>query len=171
MPPSTTGTAESGEGDDAAAAPHTHSDGTHAEHYVPRLTVLPMGHTKVLHLIRHGEGFHNVAGGADPAAYRHWDWEDAHLTPAGWEQALALRAHLAGLGPAFRPGLVVVSPLTRTLQTAAGVFGSGPWQPPAAEGGSGAAVAAAPPFMLAQEGVEVRGRVWGYVPCPSAAGA
>ena len=155
--PSTTGEEE---GDAAAAAaaaapPHTHSDGTHAEHCVPRLTVLPMRHTKVLHLIRHGQGYHNVAGGADPVAYRHWDWEDAHLTPAGWQQALALRAHLAGLGPAFRPGLVVVSPLTRTLETAAGVFGA-PWQPPAAAGGDGAAAAGAPPVMLAQEAVEVR---------------
>lgn len=36
--------------------------------------------------MRHGQGFHNVAGHADPANYLSWDYEDAHLTDFGWQQ-------------------------------------------------------------------------------------
>jgi hypothetical protein len=41
---------------------------------------------QTLHLIRHGEGFHNVAGQKDYHAYKSWDFEDAHLTDYGWDQ-------------------------------------------------------------------------------------
>lgn len=43
-------------------------------------------------------------------------------------QARALGKHIRALGPAFRADAIIVSPLTRTLETAAGVFGAGPWQ-------------------------------------------
>lgn len=68
---------------------------------------------------------------------------DAHLTPLGWQQAHALRGHLRSLGPAFRADVVVISPLTRTLETAAGAFGTGKW----CLGDAGRA------FMLPQEAV------------------
>lgn len=82
---------------------------------------------KKVHLIRHGEGFHNVA-------QREWraqaDWDgvsepytlvtdpemrflDPELTPVGVEQAKALCARTATLSP----GLLVVSPMKRALQT------------------------------------------------------
>lgn len=98
---------------------------------------------QVLHLIRHCQGYHNVAGKVDPGAYRSFDYWDAHLTQLGWQQAAALRRHIQQLGPAFRADVVVISPLTRTLETAAGVFGSGPWGP----GDPGT------PFMLPQGGI------------------
>ncbi len=36
---------------------------------------------QVVHFVRHGEGYHNLIGD-----YQNWDYMDAHLTPAGWEQ-------------------------------------------------------------------------------------
>jgi phosphohistidine phosphatase SixA len=56
-------------------------------------------------------------------------------------QAWALNWHIKQLGSRFRVDAVVVSPLTRTLETAAGVFGSGPWR----EGSN-----SQPPLMLEQ---------------------
>lgn len=48
---------------------------------------------------------------------------DAPLSDTGVEQCVQLRESLGGF-PQFRPDLVVVSPLTRTLQTATLVLGS-----------------------------------------------
>ena len=45
-------------------------------------------HLQVVHFIRHGEGFHNVAGKKDYSQYKRWDLEDAHLTALGWEQVI-----------------------------------------------------------------------------------
>ncbi|EIE24438.1 phosphoglycerate mutase-like protein [Coccomyxa subellipsoidea C-169] len=127
-----------------------------------QLTILPLQHSKActlsscdptsakamadvacvnaqtVHFVRHGEGFHNI-GIVNL---------DAHLTEAGWRQAEALNKHVAGLKPALdiqaRPDryniVVIVSPLIRALETAAGAFGAGPFK------GSGR------PLMLAQSG-------------------
>lgn len=83
----------------------------------------------MLHLIRHGQGYHNVAGTADPSEWRSWAWEDAGLTEVGWEQARRLGEHVRALEKRrrFSPELVVVSPLYRTLETAVGVFGREEW--------------------------------------------
>jgi hypothetical protein len=105
-----------------------HADGSHPAHLVPRLSMFPLKHTKVLHFIRHGEGFHNVAGHANPEEYLSYEHADAHLTERGWQQAALLQQHIQGLGSAWRPQLIVVSPLTRTLETAAGVFCRRGWQ-------------------------------------------
>lgn len=61
-------------------------------------------------------------------------------------QALGLRQHIRQLGDSFQVDVVIISPLTRTLETAAGVFGTGAWR----QGDE------APAFMLPQSGVEVR---------------
>lgn len=55
------------------------------------------------------------------ANYKLEAYADAHLTPKGWAQSLALRDHIRTTGSI--PDAVVVSPLTRTLETAAGAFG------------------------------------------------
>lgn len=70
---------------------------------------------KEVHLIRHGESQFNAAFAlkrVDPMIY------DAPLTPRGHEQAAALRAEVAALGIET----VIVSPLTRAIQTALGIF-------------------------------------------------
>ena len=154
----------------------------------------PSTHTprtrQIIHLVRHGEGWHNVAGRADEAEYKSPEcvvvrrpatlalarpdpppsapppsspplpscsWLDAHLTDLGWRQALALRRHIEGLGTAIQPGVIIVSPLTRALETAAGAFGK-----PCTE-----ANASAPLFMRAQDAVPQRRAAQGAI---SAAG-
>jgi len=100
--------------------------------------------TKKIHFIRHAEGHHNVATKAsgtndvllagDAPPQQHYLW-DARLTDVGIEQAHKLRAHLARRpsgGRSFTAfDLVVVSPLTRTCETARHIFGRGrrPGQP------------------------------------------
>lgn len=74
-----------------------------------------MHRSKVIHIVRHAQGFHNVARTARCA--------DPSVTNFGWQQSEALRAHVDALGIRDQVELVVVSPLLRTLQTAAGVWG------------------------------------------------
>jgi broad specificity phosphatase PhoE len=90
----------------------------------PEASLYPLHRCKVIHVVRHGQGFHNVAGELDYDKYMSWEFEDADLTPLGWQQAEALHQHLEKTHIRERVELVVVSPLTRTLQTAAGVFGT-----------------------------------------------
>mmetsp|Transcript_97242 Transcript_97242/g.208603 ORF Transcript_97242/g.208603 Transcript_97242/m.208603 type:complete len:314 (+) Transcript_97242:30-971(+) len=89
--------------------------------------------TKIVHFIRHGEGYHNVAQREwrgspdwdgksepytidnDPAPHRYLDPE---LTATGIEQAVALRPRAADVMKASPPlGLLVVSPMRRATQT------------------------------------------------------
>lgn len=91
------------------------------------LQMLPFHKCKVVYFVRHGQGFHNVAGHADPANYLSWDYEDAHLTDFGWQQAAALKHHNQGQ-PDVKPEVVIVSPMTRAIETAVGAFGGGKWQ-------------------------------------------
>eukprot|EP00897_Mesotaenium_endlicherianum_P006130 jgi/Mesen1/5545/ME000280S04661 len=78
--------------------------------------------------VRHGQGYHNVAGEKDYGAYMSQEYLDASLTPAGWQQTAALKKHIAAVG-GLDYDLVVTSPLMRTMQTAVGVFGGGKLQP------------------------------------------
>ena len=87
--------------------------------------------TKKIHFIRHAEGEHNaetkrtgsnaclLRGSQQAMEHKLWD---ARLTPTGIEQAQKLRTHLATRpsgGRSFTAfDLVVVSPLTRTCETA-----------------------------------------------------
>ena len=184
------------DGDGAPPPPHPPAGGG-SEIPAQPLFAVPRRHAKVVYLIRHAEGTHNVAGTqrvmgrlrprrppaapccarclrtscrASPAhttqprprppplgrvlgdiSYRDETYADAHLTPRGWRQAAGLRSHFrtSGLAP---PGAVVVSPLTRTLETAAAVLGGeGAWEP-----------ARGAPLMVA------RGEVKGLRPAASA---
>jgi len=93
--------------------------------------------TKKIHFIRHAEGEHNVLTAntgsnsclhrkAGESARDHPLW-DARLTEKGINQARMLREYLAtrpsGSNPFTAFDLVVVSPLTRTLETAEHIFG------------------------------------------------
>ena len=68
-------------------------------------------------------GTHNIAvaksggtdGGLEEPEYKNEAWADARLTPFGEEQSATLQGVLAGLP---HPELVLVSPLSRTIQTA-----------------------------------------------------
>ncbi|KZV28884.1 hypothetical protein F511_13679, partial [Dorcoceras hygrometricum] len=83
----------------------------------------PLNRCKTIHLVRHAQGFHNVAGEKDHNAYLSPELFDAQLTPLGWQQVDNLRKHVHASGLSDRIELVVVSPLLRTMQTAVGVFG------------------------------------------------
>ncbi|KAK9840535.1 hypothetical protein WJX84_011900, partial [Apatococcus fuscideae] len=82
--------------------------------------MMPLQHSKVVHFIRHGEGFHNIG----------FPSEDSQLTEAGWQQAAALKRHLVKHADRLRIQVVVASPLFRTLETACGVFGGSEWAGP-----------------------------------------
>ncbi|KAI4388676.1 hypothetical protein MLD38_000984 [Melastoma candidum] len=102
----------------------------------------PLHRCKTLHLVRHAQGIHNVAGEKDHSAYMSYDFLDAHLTPLGWEQVHNLRKHVQALGLNKKIELVITSPLLRTMQTAVGVFG----------GEAGEDGITAPPLMVANAG-------------------
>ncbi|KAL8490323.1 hypothetical protein ACS0TY_026003 [Phlomoides rotata] len=87
--------------------------------------VYPLHRCKTIHLVRHAQGFHNVAGEKDHSAYMSPYLFDAALTPLGWEQVDNLRKYVQSSGLSKQIELVVVSPLLRTMQTAVGVFGGG----------------------------------------------
>jgi len=93
--------------------------------------------TKKVHFIRHAEGFHNVATketGANDCLHRGDEpaskhpLHDSRLTKKGIRQSVDLRRHLAQRPSGSRSftafDLVVVSPLTRTCETALHVFGA-----------------------------------------------
>jgi len=86
------------------------------EHVV---VAIPTGNYKTVHFIRHAEGTHNQASALyGRTEYQNWRWEDARLTEHGKRQcreaneAEKLNHHLKG------HQLVLVSPLTRCLETA-----------------------------------------------------
>ncbi|KAJ4227906.1 hypothetical protein NW759_003996 [Fusarium solani] len=63
-----------------------------------------------IHILRHGQGRHNVQRG--------YPYRDPPLTEVGCEQAKAVRRTLA-----VKADLILVSPMTRTIQTMNIVFG------------------------------------------------
>ena len=91
------------------------------------------------------QGTHNVAGAVDQSFYKHEKYFDAHLTLLGWQQGSSLKAHLEQQERPLTASLelVVVSPLTRAVETAVAAFGGAC---PAAEG--------EPLLMVAQAEVE-----------------
>ncbi|KAG0557354.1 hypothetical protein KC19_11G123000 [Ceratodon purpureus] len=88
-------------------------------------SMYPLHRCKILHAVRHGQGFHNIAGDKDLKQYESWDFMDASLSELGWQQAEALHEHMVKTHIRNHVELVIVSPLLRTLQTAVGVWGGG----------------------------------------------
>nr|DAD22209.1 TPA_asm: hypothetical protein HUJ06_023672 [Nelumbo nucifera] len=86
-------------------------------------SLYPLYRCKVLHLVRHAQGIHNVEGEKNSKAYLSPELFDAHLTPLGWQQVDNLHKHVHASGLIKRIDLVITSPLLRTMQTAVGVFG------------------------------------------------
>mmetsp|Transcript_14863 Transcript_14863/g.19495 ORF Transcript_14863/g.19495 Transcript_14863/m.19495 type:complete len:314 (+) Transcript_14863:125-1066(+) len=100
------------------------SDETSAFTHVPEhgFSLFLANRTKTVHFVRHAEGTHNEAnhayGDNTPVIYStegSWRFMDAHLTNKGIQQCVTARQSLLG---DVKPQLVVVSPFTRTLQTA-----------------------------------------------------
>ncbi|XP_022136291.1 phosphoglycerate mutase-like protein 1 [Momordica charantia] len=87
------------------------------------VNLYPSHRTKIIHLVRHAQGFHNVAIDENWTAALSEDYFDARLTPLGWEQTDALRKHVRSSGFFKTIELVITSPMSRTIQTAVGAFG------------------------------------------------
>lgn len=86
----------------------------------------PAARCKVVYLVRHGQATHNKARLESPndSVYESEAYFDAPLTELGWRQAQQVREHICNTG-SIQPQLVVTSPLSRCIQTAVGIFGSG----------------------------------------------
>ncbi|KAF3435857.1 hypothetical protein FNV43_RR22949 [Rhamnella rubrinervis] len=86
-------------------------------------SLFPLHRCKTIHLVRHGQGIHNVDGEKSYKSYMNPEYFDAQLTPLGWQQVDNLRKHVRSSGLYKKIDLVITSPLLRTMQTAVGVFG------------------------------------------------
>jgi broad specificity phosphatase PhoE len=114
--------------DDQQALPHI-DDATTAFSHVPEhgFSLFLAKRTKLVHFIRHAEGLHNQAnreaGDDSPVTFStdgSWKYLDAKLSETGIDQCVAART---GLLQNVNPEIILVSPLTRTLQTAHVMFG------------------------------------------------
>lgn len=80
---------------------------------------------KTLHLVRHAQATHNEAFLSEGrAAYAKECHADARLTAEGQQQCAALEKSIASSSLINDVELVVISPLTRTIQTAQACFSS-----------------------------------------------
>ncbi|GAB4852475.1 hypothetical protein Ancab_016689 [Ancistrocladus abbreviatus] len=84
-------------------------------------SLYPLHRCKILHLVRHAQGIHNLEEMANSKTSP--ELFDAKLSPLGWNQVDNLRQHVNACGLSKSIELVITSPLLRTMQTAAGVFG------------------------------------------------
>ena len=105
------------------------NDQTEAFSHVPEhgFSLFLANRTKTIHFVRHAEGEHNeanrAAGDETPVTVTtpgSWRYLDARLTPLGIEQCVQAREKLLHN---VHPQLIVVSPFTRTIQTAHVMFG------------------------------------------------
>ncbi|KAJ9175777.1 hypothetical protein P3X46_014294 [Hevea brasiliensis] len=85
--------------------------------------LIPLGHSKIIHLVRHAQANHNVAGKKDLGALLSPEFFDAQLSPLGLEQVSNLCNYVNTSGLFKKIDLVITSPLLRAMQTAVGVFG------------------------------------------------
>ncbi|KAI3840156.1 hypothetical protein MKX03_022096 [Papaver bracteatum] len=88
-------------------------------------SLFPLHRCKILHLVRHAQGVHNVEAEKDDSAYLSYSLFDAPLTPLGWQQVDNFQNHVHDSGLIKKIELVVLSPMLRTMQTAVGIFGGG----------------------------------------------
>lgn len=85
------------------------------------------GHTKTdteprtfIHIVRHGEAYHNLGHINQKINPKSYDIQDPHLTHKGIEQAKSTRDQMTKRCPV--PNLVLTSPLIRTLETSLHIF-------------------------------------------------
>ncbi|GMI85211.1 hypothetical protein like AT1G09935 [Hibiscus trionum] len=78
---------------------------------------------KILHLVRHGQAWHNLEGDSNRDALLSPHLFDAQLSPTGFKQVAELRKHVHTSGLLNTIELVITSPLSRAMQTAVGGFG------------------------------------------------
>ncbi|OMO50840.1 Histidine phosphatase superfamily, clade-1 [Corchorus capsularis] len=77
---------------------------------------------KLLHMVRHAQGVHNLESDKSRDPVTSSKFFDAQLSSLGWEQVRDQRKTVCENGLFQRIELVITSPLSRTLQTAVGIF-------------------------------------------------
>lgn len=96
----------------------------------PTAIAISADSAKVVHLVRHGQGYHNVAAAHHgAAAYKDQTLKDSRLDETGRKQAKLLGQQMRDRR--MQVDVVLVSPLLRTLETASLMFppqGTGPGQ-------------------------------------------
>ncbi|KAE8718812.1 Detected protein of unknown function [Hibiscus syriacus] len=81
-----------------------------------------LSNQKLLHLVRHAQGLHNLEAEMNRGSLTQFT--DAALSPLGWQQVREQRENVSASGMLEGIEVVITSPLLRTLQTSVGVFGS-----------------------------------------------
>lgn len=76
---------------------------------------------RLVHLVRHGQSYHNVAAAVrGPVAHNDKTLKDARLDDSGHFQAATLGSRIREAKMTI--GIVIVSPMTRALETATSMF-------------------------------------------------
>ncbi|KAG4194010.1 hypothetical protein ERO13_A06G029900v2 [Gossypium hirsutum] len=83
---------------------------------------IPSGACKTLHLVRHAQGMHNLESEKSRDPLTSFEFFDAQLSSQGWQQVRQKRKDVCANGLLKRIELVITSPMSRTLQTAVGIF-------------------------------------------------
>ncbi|PPD89479.1 hypothetical protein GOBAR_DD13599 [Gossypium barbadense] len=83
---------------------------------------IPSGACKTLHLVRHAQGMHNLESEKSQDPLTSFEFFDAQLSSQGWQQVRQKRKDVCANGLLKRIELVITSPMSRTLQTAVGIF-------------------------------------------------
>ncbi|XVE60647.1 hypothetical protein DITRI_Ditri05aG0144800 [Diplodiscus trichospermus] len=77
---------------------------------------------KILHLVRHAQGVHNLDSIRSRDPLTSVEFLDAKLSSLGWQQVRDQRQDVCASGLLERIEVIITSPMTRTLQTAVGIF-------------------------------------------------
>ncbi|XP_039000443.1 phosphoglycerate mutase-like protein 1 isoform X2 [Hibiscus syriacus] len=80
------------------------------------------GRRKLIHLVRHAQGKHNLEAEKSRDPLTSFDYLDAELSPLGWQQVRDQRKDVCSTGLLKGIEVVISSPMSRTLQTAVGIF-------------------------------------------------
>ncbi|KAK9026375.1 hypothetical protein V6N11_039215 [Hibiscus sabdariffa] len=80
------------------------------------------GRHKLLHLVRHAQGRHNLEAEKCGDPLTSFEYLDAELSPLGWQQVRNQRKDVCSSGLLKRIEVVITSPMTRALQTGVGIF-------------------------------------------------
>ncbi|OMO58310.1 Histidine phosphatase superfamily, clade-1 [Corchorus olitorius] len=82
-----------------------------------------LGSQKLVHLVRHAQGLHNLEAEKGRDAQKRIEFIDPELSSNGWQQVVDQRKNVSASGMLGRIEVVITSPMLRTLQTAVGIFG------------------------------------------------
>ncbi|XP_039015530.1 phosphoglycerate mutase-like protein 1 [Hibiscus syriacus] len=80
------------------------------------------GRRKLIHLVRHAQGKHNLEADKSRDPLTSFEYLDAELSPLGWQQVRDQRKDVCSSGLLKGIEVVISSPMSRTLQTAVGIF-------------------------------------------------